>query len=87
MTRYLFNSKLEVITPPPQVMYYVLCLRLLFIVLISVIYWCILFHYNQNLAPDSKKIPAPRETIPFLTRPVFWTPDRTDPRFKQNMAP
>ena len=32
-----------------------LCLRLLFIVPISFIRWCILFHYNQNLAPDQKK--------------------------------
>ena len=65
-----------------------LCLRLLFTAPISFIRWCISFHYNQNLAPDRKKIPAPREkTTPFPTRPVFLTPDRTDPRFKQNMTP
>ena len=59
----------------------------LFIVLISFICWCILFHFNQNFSPDRKIIPAPKETTPFPTRPVFLTPDRTDPRFKQNIAP
>ena len=45
------------------------------------------FNYNQNLAPDRKKYPHGEKTTPFPTRPVFLTPDRTDPRFKQNMAP
>ena len=68
--------------------YQLLCLRLLFIVPISFIRWCILFHCNQNLAPDrKKKYPHREKTTPFPTRPVFLTPDRTDPRFKQNMAP
>ena len=34
-----------------------------------------------------KKYPHREKTTPFPTRPVFLTPDRTDPRFKQNMAP
>ena len=64
-------------------------LRLLFIVLISFIRWCIFFHYNQNLAPDrkKKKYPHLEKTTPFPTRAVFLTPDQTDPQFKQNMVP
>ena len=58
-----------------------LCLRLLFIVPISFIRWCrpISFHYNQNLAPDRKKIPAPRENypVPDPTRFLDPGPDRS----------
>ena len=34
-----------------------------------------------------KSYPHGEKTTPFPTRPVFLTPDRTDPRFKQNIAP
>ena len=56
-----------------------LCLRLLFTAPISFIRWCISFHYNQNLAPDRKKIPAPRENypVPDPTRFLDPGPDRS----------
>ena len=51
----------------------------LFIVLISFICWCILFHFNQNFAPDRKIIPAPRENypVPDPTRFLDPGPDRS----------
>ena len=39
------------------------------------------------LPRTEKSYPHREKTTPFPTRPVFLTPDRTDPRFKQNIAP
>ena len=55
-----------------------LCLRLLFIVLISFIRWCILFHYNQNLAPDRKKHTRTERKLP-RSRPDPFSWPRTGP--------
>ena len=64
------------------------CLCLLFIVLISFIRWCNIISLQSKFSPGpKKKYPHREKTTPFPTRPVFLTPDRTDPRFKQNMAP
>ena len=54
-----------------------LCLHLLFIVPISFIRWYILFHYNQNLAPDQKKktLPALRENYPIPDPTHFLDPE------------
>ena len=45
------------------------------------------FNYFQNLAPDHKKVPAPRENNPIPNPTIFWIPDQTVPRIKQNTAP
>ena len=43
---------------------------------------------QSKFSPGPKKKCLHREkTTPFPTGPVFLTPDRTDPRFKHNMAP
>ena len=54
------------------------------IVIISFIRWCLLFHYYQNVAPDRKKIPAPRENypVPDPTRFLDPGPDRSPNKAK-----
>ena len=47
-------------------------------------------HYfiSIKIVPRTEKSYLHREkTTPFPTRPIFLTPDWTDPRFKQNIAP
>ena len=55
-----------------------LCLRLLFIVPISFIRWCISFHYNHNLAPDRKKNTGTERKLPCSRPDPFYWP-RTGP--------
>ena len=61
----------------------VCCLLSPFLLFVGVYYFTTIKIYPRT----EKKYPHREQTTPFPTRPVFLTPDRTDPRFKQNMAP
>ena len=59
------------------------CLLSSFLLFVGVYYFI-----SIKILPRTEKSYRQREkTTPFPTRPVFLTPDRTDPRFKQNIAP
>ena len=59
------------------------CLLSSFLLFVGVYY----FISIKILPRTEKSYPQREKTTPFTTRPVFLTPDRTDPRFKQNIAP
>ena len=59
------------------------CLLSSFLLFVGVYY----FNLIKILSRTEKSYPHREKTTPFPTRPVFLTPDRTDPRFKQNIAP
>ena len=59
------------------------CLLSSFLLFVGVYY----FISIKILPRTEKSYPHREKTTPFPTRPVFLTPDRTDPRFKQNIAP
>ena len=59
------------------------CLLFSFLLFAGVYY----FISIKILPRTEKSYPHREKTTPFPTRPVFLTPDRTDPRFKQNIAP
>ena len=59
------------------------CLLSSFLLFVGVYY----FISIKILPWTGKSYPHREKTTPFPTRPIFLTPDRTDPRFKQNIAP